>query len=77
MSRVIYGTRVSLEVGIIGTAIATVIGVIVGMLAGFYRGWVDTLLSRFDRRRAVDPAPAARPRHRRGLRACAGCVERR
>jgi peptide/nickel transport system permease protein len=46
MSRVIYGARVSLEVGIFGTAISTVIGVIVGTLAGFYRGWVDTLLSR-------------------------------
>ena len=46
MSRVIYGTRVSLEVGIFGTAISTVIGVVVGTLAGFYRGWVDTLLSR-------------------------------
>ena len=46
MSRIIYGARVSLEVGIIGTAIATIIGVTVGMLAGFYRGWVDTLLSR-------------------------------
>jgi peptide/nickel transport system permease protein len=45
-SRVIYGARVSLEVGVIGTGIATVIGVIVGLLAGFYRGWVDTVLSR-------------------------------
>jgi peptide/nickel transport system permease protein len=46
MSRVIYGTRVSLEVGIIGTGISTIIGVVVGLFAGFYRGWVDTLLSR-------------------------------
>jgi peptide/nickel transport system permease protein len=46
MSRVIYGTRVSLEVGIVGTAIATVIGVSFGLVAGYYRGWVDTLLSR-------------------------------
>jgi len=46
MARVIYGTRVSLIVGIVGTAIATLIGVTVGMLAGFYRGGVDTLLSR-------------------------------
>jgi peptide/nickel transport system permease protein len=46
MSRVIYGARVSLEVGIIGTGISTIIGVTVGMLAGFYRGWIDTLLSR-------------------------------
>ena len=47
LSRTIYGARVSLEVGIIGTAIATLIGVVIGTLAGFYRGWVDTLLSRF------------------------------
>jgi peptide/nickel transport system permease protein len=46
MSRVIYGTRVSLEVGIFGTGIATIIGVTLGTIAGFYRGWVDTLLSR-------------------------------
>jgi peptide/nickel transport system permease protein len=46
MSRVIYGTRVSLEVGIVGTSIATVIGVTFGLVAGYYRGWVDTLLSR-------------------------------
>jgi peptide/nickel transport system permease protein len=44
-SRVIYGARVSLEVGVIGTAIATVIGVTLGLLAGYYRGWVDTVIS--------------------------------
>jgi peptide/nickel transport system permease protein len=46
MSRVIYGTRVSLEVGIIGTAIATLIGLTLGTVAGYFRGWVDTVLSR-------------------------------
>ena len=46
MSRVIYGTRVSLVVGIVGTGIATVIGVTLGVLAGFFRGWADTVLSR-------------------------------
>jgi peptide/nickel transport system permease protein len=46
MSRVIYGTRVSLEVGIVGTAISTFIGVTLGVLAGFFRGWVDTIFSR-------------------------------
>src|ERR1039458_2668567 len=45
-SRVIYGTRVSLIVGVLGTAIATVLGTVVGLLAGYYRGWTDTLLSR-------------------------------
>jgi peptide/nickel transport system permease protein len=46
-SRVIYGTRVSLIVGLLGTAIATLLGTIVGLLAGFYGGWIDTVLSRF------------------------------
>ncbi len=46
MSRVIYGTRVALTVGILGTAVATLIGVVVGLIAGFYRGLTDTLLSR-------------------------------
>ncbi len=46
MSRVIYGTRVSLEVGVVGIGIATLIGVTLGTLAGFYRGWIDTLISR-------------------------------
>jgi peptide/nickel transport system permease protein len=44
-SRVIYGTRVSLEVGVVGTAIATVIGVVLGLIAGYYRGWVDSVIS--------------------------------
>jgi peptide/nickel transport system permease protein len=46
MSRVIYGSRVSLEVGILGTLLATFVGVVLGLFAGFYRGWVDTVLSR-------------------------------
>jgi len=45
-SRVIYGSRVSLEVGIFGTAIAAVIGTVIGLLAGYYGGWIDTILSR-------------------------------
>jgi peptide/nickel transport system permease protein len=47
MSRVIYGSRVSLLVGILGTFLATVVGVTLGLISGFYRGWADTLLSRF------------------------------
>jgi len=45
-SRVVYGARVSLEVAFISTGIAVVVGTIMGMVAGFYRGWVDTALSR-------------------------------
>jgi ABC-type dipeptide/oligopeptide/nickel transport system permease subunit len=46
-SRVVYGARVSLEVAFISTGIAVTLGVVVGLLAGFYRGWIDTLLSRW------------------------------
>ena len=45
-SRVLYGARVSLEVAVIATALSMLIGTVVGLLAGFYRGWVDTFLSR-------------------------------
>jgi len=45
-ARVVYGSRASLEVGLLGTAIATAIGTGVGLIAGFYRGWLDTLLTR-------------------------------
>jgi len=47
LSRTIYGARVSLYVAIVATGIATVIGVVLGLWAGFYRGWADTLISRF------------------------------
>ena len=45
-SRVLYGARISLEVAFIATALIVVIGVVIGMIAGYYRGWVDTVLSR-------------------------------
>jgi len=45
-SRVVYGTRVSLQVAILSTGSAVIAGVLVGMFAGYYGGWVDTLLSR-------------------------------
>jgi peptide/nickel transport system permease protein len=45
-SRVVYGARVSLEVALISTGLAVIVGVTMGMLAGYYRGWVDTVLSR-------------------------------
>jgi ABC-type dipeptide/oligopeptide/nickel transport system permease subunit len=45
-SRTVHGARVSLLVGLVGTGVAVLLGVTVGLLAGYYRGWVDTLLSR-------------------------------
>jgi peptide/nickel transport system permease protein len=45
-SRTVYGARVSLEVAFIATALVVLIGVSVGLIAGYYRGWVDTALTR-------------------------------
>ena len=44
-SRIVYGARISLEVGIIVTLVSSIIGMIIGALAGFYGGWVDKILS--------------------------------
>jgi ABC-type dipeptide/oligopeptide/nickel transport system permease subunit len=45
-SRTLYGARVSLEVAFIATGLIVLIGVTLGMIAGYYRGAVDTVLSR-------------------------------
>jgi peptide/nickel transport system permease protein len=44
--RIAYGARISLFVGIVATAISVIVGLIVGTIAGFYKGWIDTVLSR-------------------------------
>jgi len=44
--RLLYGARVSLEVAVLSTLTTTVIGVLLGSIAGYYRGWVDTIISR-------------------------------
>jgi peptide/nickel transport system permease protein len=44
--RVIYGARTSLLVAGISTSISMIIGVTVGVIAGYYRGFVDTIVSR-------------------------------
>ena len=44
--RVIYGSRVSLTVGVIATLISTGIGLVMGALAAFYGGWFDTIIMR-------------------------------
>jgi peptide/nickel transport system permease protein len=47
LSRVIWGARVSLFIGLVANGAAVVIGVLVGLLAGFFGGWIGTLLMRF------------------------------
>ena len=47
LTRVIYGARISLAVGIISVAVSVIIGMLLGTVAGYYRGRFDYLVSRF------------------------------
>ncbi|HSF83546.1 MAG TPA: ABC transporter permease [Anaerolineales bacterium] len=47
LTRIIYGARVSLTVGLLSVGISVIIGVVFGALAGYYRGRFDSLISRF------------------------------
>ena len=47
LSRMIYGSRISLMVGFVAVGIATIIGVFVGAISGYYGGWVDEVMMRF------------------------------
>lgn len=44
-ARVIYGARISLQVGIIVVLVSGLIGIAIGAIAGFYGGWIDRILS--------------------------------
>jgi len=46
-TRMAYGARISLLVGIVAVGIATALGIIFGALAGFYGGWIDRIVMRF------------------------------
>ncbi|MFH0932839.1 MAG: oligopeptide ABC transporter permease [Nitrospirota bacterium] len=47
LSRIIWGSRVSLKVGFVAVGIAILIGIIIGALAGFYGGLIEAVLMRF------------------------------
>ncbi|MEO0394181.1 MAG: ABC transporter permease, partial [Pseudomonadota bacterium] len=46
LSRIIYGARISLTVGLIGIAVSLFLGILIGGLAGYFGGWVDGLVQR-------------------------------
>jgi len=45
-SRLVYGTRISLTIGLVGVAMSLVLGVLLGGISGFYGGILDTLIQR-------------------------------
>lgn len=46
LSRIIFGTRISLKVGIIAVGLSALAGVTLGLVSGHYGGWLDILISR-------------------------------
>ncbi|HET7417103.1 MAG TPA: ABC transporter permease [Solirubrobacterales bacterium] len=46
MVRLMYGGRTSLFIGVVSGLITTILAVVLGLLAGYYRGWVDSVISR-------------------------------
>lgn len=47
LSRLIYGARISLQVGVVSVAISASVGIFVGVLAGYFGSWADALLMLF------------------------------
>lgn len=45
-SRIVYGARISVEVGVISVGIALIVGTLMGALGGYYGGWLDSILMR-------------------------------
>ena len=46
LSRIIYGSRQSLQLGVLAMAIAYTVGIVIGAIVGFYGGWTDILVMR-------------------------------
>ncbi len=56
LSRLIYGARITLAVGIVAVGIGAAIGTVLGLLAGFFGGWMNRVIMRFvDALMAVPP----------------------
>ena len=45
-SRIVFGSRVSLSIGLVGVFLTLVLGVVLGGLSGYYGGWVDVVIQR-------------------------------
>jgi peptide/nickel transport system permease protein len=47
LSRLLYGARTSLIIGVMANGIALVIGTVIGLMAGYFQGWLGAILMRF------------------------------
>jgi len=47
LTALLYGTRISITIGVLAVGIYVTIGILLGALAGYFLGWVDILISRF------------------------------
>lgn len=47
LSRIIFGTRTSLMIGLLGVGIAAFLGLTIGLIAGYFGGWLQTVIMRF------------------------------
>lgn len=47
LSRLIWGARVSLQVGMLSIGVATIIGILMGLISGYFGGWIDMVIMRF------------------------------
>ena len=47
LSRIIYGTRVSLTIGLLGIVVSFLIGITLGGISGYFGGWIDNVIQRF------------------------------
>ena len=45
-SRILYGARVSLTVGLFGIAVSFILGIVLGGISGYYGGWIDNVIQR-------------------------------
>jgi peptide/nickel transport system permease protein len=45
-SRVLYGARIAVQVGMVSVVVAFLGGIVLGLISGYYGGWIDTVLSR-------------------------------
>jgi peptide/nickel transport system permease protein len=46
LSRVVYGTRISMSIGLIGVALSLFLGIVLGGISGYYGGWIDHVIQR-------------------------------